>query len=400
MADCDAADWFRLGAEAFSPPQTPPPAAAPSEPSGPMPPVARPGVHPFGIVDGGELLARGAWREYDSWFGHEVVPTCGIASVTVALEARGRGLLAPLMRHLHQDARAHGAVIGTLFPTATGIYRRFGYELIGSYTQVELLTADLALLPESSASTRRARSQDIEAVIDLYDAWAGEQNGPLTRSGPSSPDSAKALAEELAEDRLACTLAVDAHGRAIGYALWKRSGGYGSGGICEVEDLVAVDLDGWTALLRTLGTNAPVAPRTLLWTSGWDVSRHVLPTNGWRIVDEHPYMLAVLDVVGALEARGWSTALEADLDFRVVGDRIGDLDGSYHVRVREGRAECSRMPGHPQRTYTPRGLALAYAGAQSSANLRFAGQLTGPDIDDATWDALLAGRSLHIRDEF
>jgi hypothetical protein len=43
--------------------------------------------------------------------------------------------------------------------------------------------------------------------------------------------------------------------------------------------------------------------------------------------------------------------------------------------------------------FTGRGLALAYAGVQSCANLRFAGLLSGPDTDDARWDALLAAAS-------
>jgi hypothetical protein len=47
-----------------------------------------------------------------------------------------------------------------------------------------------------------------------------------------------------------------------------------------------------------------------------------------------------------------------------------------------------------------RGLALAYAGAQSCANLRMAGLLSGPDDHDAVLDALLGGRQTHIRDYF
>ena len=50
--------------------------------------------------------------------------------------------------------------------------------------------------------------------------------------------------------------------------------------------------------------------------------------------------------------------------------------------------------------FTGRGLALAYAGAQSCANLRFTGLLRGPDRDDARWDALLGGRQFHIRNYF
>lgn len=402
LTDADAARWFRLGAEGFSgPPRvpgTPRPTTTPS--------IAMPGRTPYGLFDDGELVARAAVREYDSWFGHGVVPTCGIASVTVALEARGAGLLTPLVRHLHADARDRGAVIGTLYPTAPGIYRRFGYETIGAYTQVEVRTADLALLPDADATTRRADTSanadgaDIETVFELYDTWAAEQNGPLTRSGPSFPAGPAAAAAELRDDGLAATLAEGTDGEPLGYALWRRTGGYMADGVCEVEDLVAVDHDGLLALLRALGTNASVAPVTRLWTSGLDVVRHLLPTNGWRVIDERPYMLAVLDVVGAFEARGYSTAFDAELDVRVAGDRVGDLDGSYRLRIDRGRAEVTRSEAPAARTYTPRGLALAFAGAQSSANLRFLGQLSGPATDDDAWDALLLGRQVHVRDYF
>ena len=51
------------------------------------------------------------------------------------------------------------------------------------------------------------------------------------------------------------------------------------------------------------------------------------------------------------------------------------------------------------RVLTPHGLALLYAGAQSSANLRAAGHLLGGDVgDDLDWDAAFGGRQVHIRD--
>ena len=48
---------------------------------------------------------------------------------------------------------------------------------------------------------------------------------------------------------------------------------------------------------------------------------------------------------------------------------------------------------------TPHGLALLYAGVQSCANLRAAGQLTGGEVDqDLDFDAAFGGRQAHIRD--
>ena len=62
---------------------------------------------------------------------------------------------------------------------------------------------------------------------------------------------------------------------------------------------------------------------------------------------------------------------------------------------------CGRPTAWRRRpVFAGRGLALAYAGVQSCANLRFGGLLSGPDADDGRWDALLGGRPFHIRNYF
>src|SRR5690348_1090595 len=86
----DDADASRqLGWEAFGVP-----AAPPTEPAATL--LRTPGRTFFGAFDKARLAARMAWRDYDSWFGGRLVRTAGIASVTVAAEYRGRGLLSSL----------------------------------------------------------------------------------------------------------------------------------------------------------------------------------------------------------------------------------------------------------------------------------------------------------------
>ena len=65
----------------------------------------------------------------------------------------------------------------------------------------------------------------------------------------------------------------------------------------------------------------------------------------------------------------------------VTGDLLGLVDGAYRLEVADGEARCTRLerPGDDVRTVSSRGLSLLYAGAQSSANLRAAGHLTGGD---------------------
>ena len=378
----------RLGWEAFGMPSTPP--AEPARLDGP-------GMAWFGAFEGGALVARMVDRDFHSWFGGALVPTSGIAGVTVAAEARGRGTLTPLFTATLGHARERGAVLSTLYPTAPGIYRGFGYELVADFVTVQVPTTAFTAVarPAAGTTTRRATGDDLEALRAVYDGWAGAQDGPLSRRGVSFD----ATAAELVSEPDGVSLAEDESG-VVGYAAWNRGQGYGEAAALEVTDLFARTADGYRALLRLLGSFASVAPTTRVDTSGDDLARLVLPSVGWRVHSTSPYMLRVLDVPGAFEARQYAPSITAELDFALEGDFLAGLDGAYRLSIADGRAACTRVP-RSDRVLTPRGLSLLYAGAQSSANLRVAGHLRGGDpARDADWDSLAGGRQLHVRDYF
>lgn len=399
LTDAEARASVDLGAESFGGDGPRP---------DPLPSPVVPGRETAGLLVDGELVARAAGRSYATWWGGRAVPTVGIASVGVQMERRGEGLLTPVLDVLHDRARERGEVLGLLYPTAQGIYRGLGYEWVVAYDQVEMVTRDLAAarLPEgtgdtSSVTLRRGRADDYAAVRATYAAWAQAQDGPLTREGPLFPHDDEAFGQEL-DGSLRLTLAVSSDDpRSIeGYALWSRSEGY-HGGLLTVDDLVAITPAAHVALLRALGSWHTVAPRTLWWTSGPDTARLLLPTSAWRVVDHRPAMLAVLDVVGALEARGYPVHLTADLVFAVTGR--APVAGTYRLQIAGGRARCARVEGQGAdgiRTLSPRALALSYAGAAPSTTQRSAGLLHGPADDDALWDAIGGGRERHLRDYF
>lgn len=393
----DHPDALRLDLEAFGHPAGPT-GGAPEIPPTPdtWPPA---GQHFWGTFHDGRLGAVMAAREHHSWFDGVEVPSAGICDVTVAAEDRGAGLLGPLFEKVLTDAHARGDVISTLYPTAPGIYRRFGYEIVATLRQVEVPTALLAgVRPASSVWTRRAGSDDVPAIAQAYAAWAREQNGPLTRAAPLFDPAAVLTAGT------ATSVAVDADDRVVGYAVWNRGTGYGPEEVLEVKELVALHADANRALWRMIGTFASVTGRVRLRTSGDDVTRLSLPASDWRDVTTNPYMLRVLDVAGAFGLRSAPPGLEASLPFRVAGDSTGLIDGGYRLAVAAGSVDCATVDdsaAEPDvRTFTPQGLALAWAGAQSSADIRRAGHLSGDARDDRTWDALLGGRQVHIRDYF
>ncbi len=391
----DFHESLRLGTEAFG--ELPPGAPAPDPATFP-----RPGRHAWGTFEDGELVARVVGNEFASWFRGTQVPTCGVGGVTVVAERRGNGFLRGLFTALLEEAAARGEVVSTLFPTAPGIYRRLGYEVVGSYDTVSVPST---LLPSVAApedvTTRRARLEDVPAVRAVYDAWAAAQSGPLTRRTAAFPGTDA----ELLAGVTGLSLAEDADGRLVGYASWRRGRGYDRSATIEVEDLVALTPDAARALWRLLGSFAPVTGSVRVRSSGSDHARLVLPFADWDVVDRHPYMLRVHDVAGALT--GLPTALDASIRFRVEGDRLGRADGDYRLTAVDGRTCCRRRgpadgaaAADDVPVLTPQGLALLYAGDQSCAGLRLAGHLTGGTGHDAALDALLGPGGVQIRDYF
>ena len=368
-------------------------------PPGATPPSAdlpRPGYHAFGTFDDGHLVARVATREYHSWFGGSAVPTGGIAGVAVAAERRGEKLLDELFRVVLEDGlRQRGEAVSTLFCTAPGIYRKFGYELISSYDTVEVPAATLARIgAPSGVRTRRATPADFNAVCEVYDAWAAAQNGPLTRRGPAFPADARAFIDAFT----GVTLAVDTAGDVVGFASWRRGRGSGDSQTLEVSDLLALSGDAYGALWRVLGSFGSVVGQVRLCTSGHDVARLWLPSAHWTVVEREPYMLRVHDVPGAFAGRDWP--VDGDVAFSVAGDHVGTTNGAWRLVIERGKATCVPAAAADVPVLTPGGLALAWAGAQTCANLRMAGHLSGGMENDEALDRVLVPRPIHIRDFF
>ncbi len=356
-----------LSREAFGhlPPGATPPAAAD---------FPRPGYHAFGTFDDDHLVARLVTREYHSWFGGSTVPTGGIAGVAVAAERRGEKLLDDLFRVALDDGfRERGEVVSTLFPTAPGIYRKFGYELVASYDEVEVPSSALARIRASDrVRTRRATPADFDAVREIYDVWAAAQNGPLTRRGPSFPTDAEGFIEAFT----GVTLAIDDADEVVGFASWQRGSGSGESSTLEVSDLLALNADAYRALWRVLASFGSVVGQVRVCTSGDDVARLSLPSAHWNVVARSPYMLRVHDVPGAFAARTGRWTARRRSPSRTTTS--GPPTGAGNWRSSRGRPTCTPTEEPKDGlVLTPSGLALAWAGAQTCANLRMAGHLSG-----------------------
>jgi len=330
--------------------------------------------------DGG-LVGCVKVREYGQYFGGRSVPMGGLANVAVHPHARGHGVANALLDAALPHMRERGQVVSALFPSAPALYRGRGWEQVGDYQYVTLRVEALAMLPKPATRPvlRRAAEEDMPAVLDAYHDLASTVDGMLDRSSAS-------FRPEMAFEFDLVDIVPGQDGSVLGYVLADRPEGQKI--VCH--DLVARDRETALGLLANLGRWTGIVN---------EVSLRIVDPAWWQLlvnqpvnheVDNHPWMLRVVDLPAAVAARGWPlaehlTSFTIDLD--VTDEHAPWNSGRHRVVVDGGKVTCE-----PGGTGAVRLLARAlgpwYAGSADTAMLRRAGLLDADPADARLLDVL------------
>ena len=323
-----------------------------------------------GAVGDDGLTGMARLRSYEQWWGGRRVPMGGIASVAVHPHARGRGTAAALMRELLTLMRERAQPVSVLFPTAPGIYRSVGWEVVGSLDDTVIPTAALrAAADPGQVRVRSAAAADVPAIAELYVDRGRATGGLLTRDGPEFPGAPEGV---LDHDVVALA---ELDGQVVGYTTYARGSGYRQSQL-RVWELMARTPEATAALLRSIGSWDAVAT-TVSWRGPTAEIARVLPGSLPPSTSVQPWMLRIVDAPAAVAARGF--AGEVETAFALVDPQVADHAGGWRLTVRDGRGRLERVEeaGLPQ--LHVRGLALLYASAADSAGLVRSGLLDRPD---------------------
>jgi predicted acetyltransferase len=344
---------------------------APEEPPAQPVPAVR-----LGAFDGDELLAEATGLSYEQWWCGRPVPMCGIAGVAVHPHARGRGLVRELLSGVLARVPAP---ISVLYPTAPGIYRRLGWEVVGSLDETVVPLSVLPRPAPAGVALRGARQEDLPALHALYVERGRSGSGLLTREGPSFPDGPARLLEA------DVVTVAEEGGQVTGWVGYDRGSGYRHGGPLRVRDLLTATPAALHALLGSLGSWSAVVDELRWRGSTADLA---LGTGASLPAPSavQPWMLRVVDPVTALTARGWLHD----------GAAAFCVDGQgWQLEVTGGHAAVLPREPHSLPVLDPRGLALLYAGLGVGRLLR-AGLVDRPVPELA----LLDGPAPEIADYF
>jgi predicted acetyltransferase len=276
-----------------------------------------------------------------------------------------------------------------LFPTAPGIYRQLGWEVVGSLDDTVFPTGALRRAGDPGGVTvRTARAADVPAIAGLYDAYARVTEGLLTRDGPEFPTGADGVLEHdvvgLAE----------LEGRPVGYVTYSRGKGYRASEL-RVFELVADVPEARAALLRSIASWDAVAA-TVRWRRPTDELALSLAGSLPPPASVQPWMVRIADAPGAIAARGFRGG-DAEAAFALVDPQVPEHARGWRLVVSGGAGRLEPVDDADLPQLHVRGLALLWSGAADTAAVVRAGLLDRPlpGLDRA-----FAGQPARILDYF
>lgn len=329
------------------------------------------------------------------WFGGRCVPMCGIAAVGIEPEVRGLGVGKALMEGALREFGDRGLMLSTLFPSTTGFYRKAGYELAGSRSEVRLALGSLRAR-RAPLSIRRGDEKDEPAVRALYAQQAARSPGHLQRH-EYIWGRVKNWREETRE------LYLFEHGKELaGYAYLARRRPQATRQEIFLSDFVCNGREAAETLVALLATHRSLADHASWFGRADDplfllLEESVAPHLGVQL--SMPWMTRMVDAPGALEARGYSPALSATLGFELADPLLAHNRGRFRLRVERGRAKVEKG-GRGDLRLDVRALAALFTGHSSASTLASVGRIEGSDGAIALADGIFAGPPPAMPDMF
>jgi predicted acetyltransferase len=341
--------------------------------------VVRAGGRPVG---GLALLAMG------QWFGGARVPMAGIGSLGIAPEWRGRGAASTLLRGVLTELREGGVALATLYPSTLPVYRKAGFEQAGSTFTYELtlahinLRAPLELVPLAA--------DEWPTLARTRDPWASQQNGAVDRT----PFLWEKIVAPYGQETH--TYQIVRGDRPEGHIIYTQGG---RNAPLQVLDWCALGREAGLTLLAFLAGDRAMVTTATLRAAPDDPLLLLLPEKCATIGRAQSWLLRIVDVVAALQMRGYPPALTAELHFAVEDDLLPANTGNFVLRVAGGRGEVARG-GTGQLRLDVRALAPLYTGHLTAGQLASIGAIDGSAEELALAGLVFAGARPRLVDAF
>ncbi len=355
--------------------------------------VNREGIENMRIARrGGEIAGGLIYRPLGQWFGGRSVSMTGIRGVGVAPEHRSSGVAGALMVHGLNEIHKSRAPLSVLYPATQPVYRRPGYEQAGAWITYSLDPHRIDV-QRRDLTVRKITPADHGALREVYAERAKRTNGHVDRTDwvwkrVLEPRAGTAFGYMVLRDE-----------RIEGYTLFTKRTDLSPFYELDVHDLVALTAEAGRRLFTLFADHRSMCRRITWKGSAADPILMLPREQRHEIVDRMEWMLRIVDVAGALEARGYPAGVKAELHLDVCDDVLPHNHGRFVLDVSNGRGQV-REGGRGSLRVDVRGLAPMYTSHLSAAELQATGYVEGDTHDLAVAGAVFSGPSPWMPDIF
>lgn len=332
------------------------------------------------------------------YLGGRVVRNLGIAGVAVTPEARGGGLARAMMVEALREARGEGFAVSTLYPSTLSLYRKVGFEPAGHAFEYSVpLQRDRPLPRRRTLSASALPPEITPELVACHRRFAALSDGALDRGHYIWSRVLKWRDRRYEGFGLRSPA-----GELEAYAFVALDYPAGSRFISdlEVRDLAWTTPRGAGELLAFLHDYAPIA-RTMRLSGG---PSHpllsLLPQQAYSVERYEYWLLRILDVISALESRGYRQGLGLRFSIALRDDVLPEVAGTYTVAIEGGSARVSPGEGAPLVSLDARALAALYTGFQTAESAASLGLVEGPPEALSALSAAFSGPAPSMSDHF
>ncbi|MEH2239042.1 GNAT family N-acetyltransferase [Nostoc sp.] len=351
------------------------------------------GVENFRIIRKLEQVVGGlATLDMGQWWGGVRVPMTGIAAVGIAPEDRGSGAAIALMQHTLKELYARGVAISALYPEVQSLYRKVGYEQGGSWCIWEVATRNIQVR-EQPLPLEPVVSINHEVFHELYQQQARQTHGYLDRH--------PAIWERIIqpdEKETAYAYFIGTKDQPQGYIIFTQERTE-DGKILWVKDWVLRTVAAAQTFWSFLANHRSQIHQVRWKSSAIDSLTLLLPEQTAKIKHTYRWLLRVIDVVKALEVRGYPSGIETELHLEIQDNLLTGNNGKFILSVANGRGEVTRG-GKGELQLDIRELAPLYTSLFTPYHLQLTGKLDGTETAILAATQIFAGVSPWMADFF
>lgn len=346
------------------------------------------------IVDGKVAAGLGVLY-FGQYFGGQSVRAGGITCVGVAPQFRGLGVGSAMMRSVMLELARQDVPLSVLYPSTYALYRKAGFEPAGvrMHYKIDLKTFGVQ---ERGLPIRPLEKAEFGAVRELYREIAPRFPGKIDRT---DREWKRVLESKIDRVYAYGVPRPRAAKRLDGYVVYHQTGAKQDAYSIHIHELCAANLPASRRLLTFLGDHVTMAG-PVHFAGGHAEPWLTMGREEWLDVDHRVlWMLRVLDVAAAVEARGYPAAINAEVHLEIHDELLKQNSGRFVLAVAGGKARV-RRGGLGRVRLDIRGLAPLYSGHLSAEQLALTGLVEGGAEDLAGASAVFAGPAPGMGERF